>query len=306
MRRAVLLAVLAALAAAAPAAAFLPPVPSGSSVGEAVPLKAYASVTPTVDLFGDSITARVAVVADTKWVLPSRLQVTADFRPFLPVRAPTMLRVGSGRFQQLTWTWTLRCVTSPCVPRQPPSDLYHVFRFHPAHVDYLDASGKRQYGITAAFPAVKTLSQVSPGITAFLARHNALNWSYSLAPVAAPAYRVSPSLLFWLALGVGSAFALGGAGLLARWAVALRPHAPAAVAAAPQTALEQALVLFLWARERGDETLERKALERVADELAPASHDLAEKARALAWSPETPPVEEVADLSEAARTRSDT
>ena len=52
MRRGLLIA-LAALATAAPAAALTPiptppNFPSGSSIGEGVPLKAYASVTPTV------------------------------------------------------------------------------------------------------------------------------------------------------------------------------------------------------------------------------------------------------------------
>ena len=42
----------------------------GSSVGEGVPLKAYATISPTVHLFGDELTAKIAVVADTKWVDP--------------------------------------------------------------------------------------------------------------------------------------------------------------------------------------------------------------------------------------------
>ena len=302
-RRAALAAVaaLAALAVAAPAAAFLPPVPSGSSVGDGVPLKAYASLSPAVHLFGDVLTAKVAVVADTKWVAPDRLQVSADFRPFEPVREPLVARVGSGRFEQITWTWTLRCVTLPCVPREPPSDRYHLFRFHPARIDYLDAKGQRRYGITASFPAVETLSQLSPGVVAFLARHNALKWSFTMAPVAAPRYRLSPGLIFWVALGLAGALALAGAALAGRWALRFRPQPAAAAPAATRTPLERALALFLWAREHGDDTLERKALERVADELAPAGQDLSEKAHALAWSPEPPDEEDVADLSEGAR-----
>jgi hypothetical protein len=300
-RAAAVVVALTALAAAGPAAAFLPPVPSGSSVGDGVPLKAYASVAPTVHLFGDELTAKVAVVADTKWVLPARLRVSADFSPYTPVHAPAQLRVGSGRFQQITWTWTLRCTTLPCVPREPPSDKYRVFRFHPAHIDYLDSTGKSEYGITASFPAVETLSQVTPGLVAYLTRHNALNWSYRITPVAAPSYRVSPGLVFWLALGLGGGLALAGAGLLGRWALRFRPHAAAAAAPGPPaTALERALSLFVWARERGDDTLQRKALERVADELAPAGLELSERARTLAWAPETPPEEEVAELSESA------
>ncbi len=137
MRRRLLIVAAVALAAAAPAAATLPPLPSGSSIGDGVPFKAYTTLTPPVHLFGDPVTASIAVVADTKWVDPSRLRVTASFRPYQPVHAPTVLRLRTGRFEQITWTWTLRCLSAPCVPRYPPSDTAHIFRFPLAHVDYL-------------------------------------------------------------------------------------------------------------------------------------------------------------------------
>ena len=65
-----------ALVLASPAAARLPFFPQGSSVGEGVPLKAYATVNPAVHLFGDELTAKIAIVADTKWIDPQRLRVT--------------------------------------------------------------------------------------------------------------------------------------------------------------------------------------------------------------------------------------
>jgi hypothetical protein len=300
MRRALLTVTVAALMLAAPAAAVLPPV-SGSAVGDGVPFKAYASLGPPVSLFGDAVTAKVAVVADTKWVDPARLRVTADFRPYKPVTQALVLHTGSGRFLQVTWIWTLRCLTSPCVPRTPPSDKYHVFRFPPAHIDYLDVKGTRTYGITAGFPQIETLSQVSPGVVATLQRHNVLNWQYRLTPVASPVYRVSPSLVFWVALSLAIAFASAGLLVVGRWAFSFRTPSTAA-STVGGTALERALALFFWARERGDDTLQRKALERVADELEPSVHDLSEAARALAWSPETPEDGEVQAISEHART----
>ena len=95
MKRALLAAVALALVLAAPAAARLPVFENGSSVGEGLPLKAYATITPTVHLFGDSITAKLAIVADTKWVDPSRLQVSADFAPYEQTKAPTILRAAA-------------------------------------------------------------------------------------------------------------------------------------------------------------------------------------------------------------------
>lgn len=299
MRRALLVSGLAALVLAAPAAALLPPVPSGSAVGEALPLKAYATISPPVNLFGDLVTAHVAVVADTKWVDTARLRVTTDFKPFRAAHAPTISRIGHGRFAQITWTWTLRCLTAPCVPQTQPTDIVRTFHLHPAEIDYLTATGARAYGVTASFPVLTTLSQLNVGLEQYLAEHNALAWRARLAPVAAPPYRLSPALLFWLALGLGIALAAAAAGLAARWALSF--GSARAGASPPGTPLERALALLVWARERGDDALQRKALERVADELAPDAHHLAETARALAWSQEQPTDDDVALLAEQAR-----
>ncbi len=300
MRRSLPLAALAALALAAPAAAFLPHIPAGTVVGEGRPLRAYASLTPQVHLFGDAVTARVAVVADRKWVDPTRLRVTADFAPFRPVRRPEVLELASGRFVQLTWTWTLRCLTSPCVPRTPPSDTLHVFHFPPARIEYLAHDGQR-FGITAGFPPLETLSQISPGVVDYLASHNALNWQWRLTPVGAPAYRASPSLVFWLALALAGVVGAAGLALAVRFALSFRRPAVAVGLGPAATPLERAIALLAWARERGDETLQRKALERIADELSVDVRDLSEVAHTLAWSPETPEEEDVRAISERAR-----
>ena len=47
----------------------------GSVVGEGLPLKAYAGISPSVHLFGDTIHAKLSVIADTRWVDPGRLRV---------------------------------------------------------------------------------------------------------------------------------------------------------------------------------------------------------------------------------------
>ena len=296
-----LLVAAAALVLAPVAAADLPVHPQGSSIGEGVPLKAYASVQPTVHLFGDELTARLAVVADTKWVDPSRLRVRTSFAPYQPIASPTVLRIHTGRFEQVTWTWILRCVTSPCVPRSPPSDTAHVFHFRQAHIDYLTLKGKRAYGISANFPPVEVVSQVSPGVVAFLARTNHLNWRITLTPVAKPTYRVSPGLLFWIVVGLGTAAVLAAGWLLVRWYLAVRPRA-LPVVVEPGTPLERALDVLRYAHQHGDETLQRKAFERVAAELGVARADeLTQIARELAWSQRTPEDEEVEEFAEQAR-----
>jgi len=294
-RQALPAAALAALALAAPVAAKTPTVPSGSAMGDGLPLRAYASITPLVHLFGDSLTARVDVIADTKWVDPSRIRVTTEFRPYRPVRAGTVVRTGSGRFVEMRWQWSLRCLTAVCVPRTPPSDTVHVFHFQPARIEYLAPTGEPEYGLNAGFPPIEELSQLSPGSVTYLLSHKELLWRVDLAPVVAPHYRLTPNLLFWLAALLGAAFALLGGGIATRWALSFRPdHARSATA----SSLDRALALFFWARERGDDTLQRKALERVADELS--VDDLSEEARALAWSPEQPDDHHVEEISERA------
>jgi hypothetical protein len=299
--RTLLLAAAAALVLATPAGARLPVFEQGSSVGEGVPLKAYATVTPTVHLFGDELTAKIAVVADTKWVDPVRLRVATNFTPYALTKPPTVLRLRVGRFAQVTWTWTLRCITSPCVPRLPPSDKFHIFHFRPARIEYVARDGRPMYGISAGFPPVEVLSQVSPGVAAFLRKTNRLNWRVDFTPVAAPAYRISPSLLFWLVIALGGVLVLGAGWSGRRWYLVVRPHR-APVQVEPETPLERALAVLRYAHEHGDETLQRKAFERVAGELGiERADELTLIARELAWSPRTPEDEEVEEFAEQAR-----
>ena len=302
MTRALAASAAIALVFAAPAAARLPVFNSGSSVGEGVPLKAYATINPTVQLFGDEITAKIAIVADTKWVDPARLRVTTNFAPYEPTKAPAVLQSRIGRFAQVTWTWTLRCLTSPCVPRAPPSDGAHVFRFHPARIEYLRPNLKPAYRITASFPPIEAVSQVSPGVAAVLQKTNRLNWRLGLTPVAAPTYRLSPGTLFWLAIGVAGVLGLLALWLAWRWYLVVRPRRAHELPMDPGTTLERALAVLRYAHQHGDETLQRKAFERVAGELGVERADeLTQIARELAWSQRTPEDEEVEEFAEQAR-----
>jgi hypothetical protein len=299
--RRLLLAAVAALVLASPAAARLPIFQQGSSLGEGVPLKAYATIDPTVHLFGDELTAKIAIVADTKWIDPSRLRVTTNFTPYQPERAPTVLRLQVGRFAQVTWTWTLRCITSPCVPRLPPSDKFHIFKFHPAHIAYVKRDGSPVYGLNASFPPVEVLSQISPGVAAYLRKFNRLNWRFNFTPVAAPDYRTSPNLLLWLSIALAGAFGIGALFFGRRWYLVVRPRREP-MTIDPGTPLERALAVLRYAHETGDETLQRKAFERIAGELGVERADeLTRMARELAWSPRTPEDEEVEEFAEQAR-----
>jgi hypothetical protein len=281
----------------------LPYYPSGSVIGAGLPLKAYVSITPTVHLFGDTIHARLDVLADSRLVDPSAIRIHGAFLPYEPVAAPTLDSKRVGRLTQLTWTWSLRCLDVKCVPIAPPSERYHVFRFHPVHVDVVGATGEVRYGITAGWPPIQVDSQMSPSVLRALALTNRLNWRYQLAPVAAPTYARSPSLLFWLALGAAGVVFVGALGALLRWYFNIRPRQAKAVAR-PGTPLERALALIAWAHAQGDETLQRKAFERAAEELvvlpAETVEELARAAHELAWSQQLPADEEIESFAQQA------
>src|SRR5207247_6827650 len=121
----------------------------------------------------------------------------------------------------------------------------------PARVEYLTGTGKQAYGIAVSWPAVEVLSQVSPGVATMLQRTNRLNWRVDLVPVAAPTYRLSPTLLFWLALGLAGACVLAAARLARRWYATLRPPPAAIVPSEPATTLDPALAVPPYAPRPG-------------------------------------------------------
>jgi hypothetical protein len=298
MRRMLPLALLAALALAGTATAALPQPPrvNGSVIGGVTPIRATATVTPPVQTFGNAVTATVTVLADAKWIDPARVRPVPNFFPYAAVGPAIEHESEHGRVIELTWSWTLNCLTASCVPVVPPSDLAHVFRLQPVVVHVLRANGRVAYSVSAPFPELEVLSEISPEIVAYLHKYSKIEWQYDIASPA-PSYRVSPALVFWLALVLAGLCGVAGVALIARWALRFRtPYVPA-VSGPSSSSLERALALFFWAGGRGDETLQRKALERVAAELPFDVADLSDATREIAWSPETPEEEEVEAIS---------
>jgi hypothetical protein len=288
MKRAAGLALLAVLATAAPAAA------------AAGPLQATASIAPPVQLFGDPVTARVSVIADTTRVDPAKLQVTATFAPFVPVGEPREIQTGSGRYVQTTWIWKLRCLSIACIPSSLSNDVYNDFGFPRARVQAPGLHGTTTYATGAFFPPVRVLSEISPREKALILLKGNVQWLSPLAPASGDSYRLPPELVFWLAVALAGLSAAAALVLAARWMLRRRAPLAATGAAVPASYLERALALFFWANARGDETLQRKALERVADELPLDVVELSEITRELAWSAETPGGEEVEAISQRA------
>ncbi len=294
-------ALVGALALAGPAAAassLPPPYVKHTVVGGHFPVRVGASMTPTVAFFGDAVTATVTVLADRKWVNPARLRPVVNFVLYKPVAPPTRLERDTGRLIDIQWTWKLRCLSAKCVPITPPSDLAHIFHFPKAQIDYLDSGGKVSWIALGQFPAIQTMSNISPGIVSWLNVNKTVKWQYQLTP-AAVSYRISPAVVFWIAILLSAICVAVAIAIATRWI--LRQRSPAPVAAPVMgSSLEQALTLFFWAGKHGDETLQRKALERVAAELPMDVSDLSDETRELAWSSELPEEDEVEAISERA------
>jgi len=285
MRRALVVALLMTLAAAAPAAA------------AAGPLHATASITPPVQLFGDPVTARVSVLADTTQVDPAKLQVTVKFAPFVPAGKPREIQTGNGRYVETTWIWKLRCLTVACIPSSLANDAYDDFGFPPAQVRAPGLHGTTPYATHTFFPPVRVLSVISPRTKALILLKGNVRWLYQLAPSSGDGFARSPALVFWLAVALAGLCVVAALVLARRWMLLRRAPLAATGETVPASYLERALALFFWANARGDETLQRKALERVADELPLDGGELSGIARELAWSAETPEGEEVEAIS---------
>ena len=291
---------LAGLSATSALAGNSPARAPGSVIGGGKPLTAYARIKPTVHLFGDTIHARLTVLADAKFVDSARLRVHATFAPYEPAGAPALTTARAGRFEQLTWTWTLRCLQAKCVPVGLPAVSSHTFRFPPAQIRYLRPDGTFDYGLITAWPRVQVFSHLSPGVAGALLKTKALDWQYSVTPVAPPTYRVSPTLLFWFAVATAAVLLSGAVVFATRWYLVVRPRGAARFQGTP---LERALALVTWAHAHGNETLERKAFERVADEIdASGPRDgLSATAHELAWQARLPDDDEVHAFTERAR-----
>jgi hypothetical protein len=287
MKRVLLVALLAIPATAAPAAA-------------AGPLRAQASIAPPVQLFGNAVTARVSVVADTTRVDPAKLQVTVKFAPFVPVGKPRETRTGSGRYVQTTWVWKLRCLSVACIPTSLSNDAYNDFGFPPAQVRAPALHGTTKYSTGTFFPPVRVVSEISPREKSLILFKGNVQWLYQLAPSSGDSFALSPALVFWLAVALAGLCAAASFVLAGRWILRRRMPLAATGPAVPASHLERALELFFWANANGDETLQRKALERVADELPFDVVELSELTRELAWSPETPGGDEVEAISQRA------
>lgn len=281
--RRVLLAVLALAAPAAAGPAVLLLRDDGGPESGLRPLRARATLSDRIVVFGDTVRAQVDLALDLRHVDPSSVKVRAAFHPWRRVGPVRVRRTDAGSRSHVRMTYVLRCLKQPCVPERDSLP----FVFGPALVEFVNRSGGRG-SVSAPFPRLIVNTRIALGDLA-----PGAPWRVDEANVPAPSYRTSPGLLLALLIAASLVLLVGG-GVLAH---AGRPRHPVEPEAEPEpepellpTPLEQALELLENAARGNGAADQRRSLELVAEVLDERGEgdDLARAARALAWSPTAP------------------
>ena len=273
----------------------------GGGGDEAAPPRAVTTkttLTPSTHLFAEPVVARLDVVVDGDAVDPDAVAVETDFEPY-EVLGERRTVEDFGRLTRLRYEFALRCLLIACIPEVLQSAAGEAetgrgerttIRLPAATIAYDDPEqGERS--LSAPWPPLESVSRITASdIPSF-----GFVFKTSVTPLAAPTYRVPPTVLAaLLSLGALALLALP-AWLVVGWARRRRPPPP--VEQPELTPLERALALVEWANGRRNGTERREALEVLAVELEAVDRDeLAWRARGLAWSPVSPSPEAAGEL----------
>ena len=272
------LAVAAGLAAVFVVAALHRPEQAGVRIAGR-PVAALRSLTPTEPQFGDPVVATIELVVDQRRVDPRLVTFDARFTPFSVTSSTRSVRHEAG-LTIVRVVDRLDCLDRACLP----TDAAATFRFPHLQVAYPGGT------LSEAWPAVRVH-----------ARLQAADLEHALLRVgpaqAHPSFRLPPAATGWTLLGVAIACALGGVALL------LRPALPALALGRPRggTPLEEILRELANGRVNGDAGRRRRTLEQLARELEPLDAPLAFESRVLAWAPQEPAADTIADLTRRVR-----
>ena len=277
--------------------------------GESIPtlddepaIDARATLSPSDVLFGDTVRAMVEVTLDRNRVDPDSVRVQADFTPWQPVADAERLRRDGKTTTYLRLTYVLRCVVASCIS----TDTTAVQDFTQAQVTYTVREGtasSRRGSVKVLWPQLTVGSRYSSSVTQGSGA-SAPQLRADLLSLPAVTYRVRPGVLLALLLAGSGVLAIAG-GALVYLALPRRAWPGPNADVPPEqvlTPLERALVLLQDPARANGAADQRRALELVAAALVERGDmELAQAARALAWSEPVPGVEETAGLAARAR-----
>jgi hypothetical protein len=272
-----------------------------------------AQLTPRSVLFGDTVTARLDVTLNQDRIDPESVRVVTDFAPWRAIGPPERTRRDGKESTHLRTTFVLRCLASVCMP--PDEAL--PYELEPATVTYdaLGAQAPSGLRAVARWPTLVVNTRLDasadvprprPGFPARGGSPFASPWRADLISMPPVSYRVDPETARIPLFAGAGVFAVLGLGLAYLGRPRRRPEPepePVPVEPEPQvTPLEQALALLEDSSTTDGAADRRRALELVAAELRGRGNDhLADLARGLAWSRQTPAHERTSGLAEEAR-----
>lgn len=244
------------------------------------------TISPRTAAFGDPLTARVRVLLDRNKIDVGSMRLLTRFSPWRDIT--TIERVDAGNLTALTYTIELQCLTLSCVAFERESQQ----RFGAT----ITALGGRVYDLL--WPEVTIVTRVPPqGAVPENTGEEAEDWPprwRAAVSLPEPSYRVSPALLTWMLAGLG--LLLIGASAAAGWRMWRRGRLGGAHEI---SALDRALALLQGAHSDEER---RGALEALALALdGERDQELAEPARALAWSKRRPSETQAEELAELAK-----
>lgn len=248
------------------------------------PVSAVATLSPREPQFGDTVLATLDVLVDPRRVDPGSVGVATGYAPYRVAASERTVR-REGGVPDIHLESRLRCLALACVPPGTASTV----RFQPVRVSYREGSQARSLAVT--WPALHVHSRVAVADL----QHPLLRIP---PPRASSGYRFPPGPTGYALLALAGVLALGGSALLLL--VALRRFEPAR--SRTGTPLERILAELAAASANGDSGRRRRALEELARKLEPFDSGLSAESRVLAWGPEDPQAEAVADLAGRAQT----
>jgi hypothetical protein len=233
-----------------------------------------ASIRPSVHTFGDTIVAKVEVVADPRLVKPHTIRVDTDFAPYEVAGAPTVERTTANGITHVVFRYPLRCLTEGCETAEDRG----VAQFDAGFVRYRFVQGSGPGRDVIDWPPIQVASRVTDSEV------SEIDWRASSTALPAVTKRFGPvalaAVLIAIALGLAGAAAWIG---MRMWRVEREPEAEPVDMRSP---LERAIDLVEAASQNGASAVERRrTLERLARELQTSGFGaLAQDARELAWS----------------------
>lgn len=250
------------------------------------------ALSPTVHLFGDTVTAEVSAVVDRKRLDPSRLSLKTSFSPYEQLGETQVDRRDAGDLSEVRYRLQLRCLERACMTRtlgtlvNPGGGAPRTFRFPPAQLLYTDPGAKEPRLLRVArFTPLESVSRIN---AQDVTQVYGFPFRATLTPMPSLSERISPTTLAAILVLAAAALLVLPASIVIRWWRRRRQPPPPLPEPEP-TPLERAIALVEWslARENGAER--RAALDALATELDFLETDgLADETRIAAWSPSSP------------------